>query len=205
MCSHVFCTALTPDGLAELEWLKQFVWSATFSPSWQHSKLNQKLHSASPPSTPAACPLPESSCALTYWEDGHHLIPALLRCWPRAHHSARCQIPITERAPLRTALANCIAKASWHITWHCCPQIPPLHSSLEPHRASTWHQFCLSMLRCSSVPPEISKLEMTLLWVFWRPSNGYLTPQKFCHKRKIKGCTHTHIHTELWGYQRQFF
>lgn len=30
-----------------------------------------------------------------------------------------------------------------------------------------------------------------------KTSSGYLTPQKFCHKRKIKGCIHTQSYEDI--------
>lgn len=50
--------------------------------------LTKKLHSASPPSTTAACPATRKFlCTDILGAGGWAIIPALLCCWPRAHHA----------------------------------------------------------------------------------------------------------------------
>lgn len=51
------------------------------------------------------------------------------------------------------------------------------------------------MSSSSSATPEIFKLEITQ--GILKTSSGYLTPQKFCHKGKIKGCTHTQSYEDI--------
>lgn len=114
MCLHAFCTALTPNGLAEFEWLQQFMWSTIFSPSWQHkARLKTSLcittkHTSSLPSyqkVPVHWHVGSWRMGITSSQHCSTADPGLIAQW----------IPVTERGPLHTAPASCIAKASWHI------------------------------------------------------------------------------------------
>lgn len=95
-----------------------------------------------------------------------------------------------DRAPLHTALANCLAKVSWHIPWHSSHPSPSLLPGV-PQCLNVGSILFVNVKVLECVTRDFQAGDYSAMGIL-KTSNGYLTPQKFCHKKKIKGCTHTH-------------
>lgn len=158
-----------------------------------NTKINQKLHSASPPSTPAACPATRKLLC-TDLLGGRALIPALLCCWPRAHHAVNSrngESTITHclsQLYCQGKLTHCLALLCSDPSTSLLPGAPQCLNMGSILFVNVTELKCVTrdfQVRDDSTPGIL------------KTSNGYLAPQKFCHKRKIKGCTHTESYEDI--------